>query len=126
MRARMRVEEAQQPRHIDDRDHLRAAAGHIDARFVRRNGHAEGLRGIALQLVQRNLHRLAHIRAKERQRIGKCAAVLQMRQRNKILGMILGNHAQPAIGGEGEMEDAGNRVQRHAIDAPRRAPCRSP
>ncbi len=60
----MRVNEAQEARHIDDDNVLRAADGDVDARFVGRNGHAEGLRCIALKLVERHFDRLAHVRAK--------------------------------------------------------------
>jgi hypothetical protein len=43
---------------------LRPAAGDVDTRFVRRNSHAERLRSVALQLIQRHFDRLAHVRAK--------------------------------------------------------------
>ncbi len=39
-----------------------------------------------------------------------------MRQRHKILGMIFGHNAQAAIGREGQMKDAGDAMQRHAIN----------
>ena len=81
---------SQHARNIDDRDYLRAAARYIDARLVGRNRHAKGLRRIAFQLVERNFDWLAYVGAKQRKRICEGAAVLEMRQRNQVLRMIVG------------------------------------
>ncbi len=47
----------------------------------------KGRDGIALQLIERQFHRLAHIRAKERDRVGKGSAMFHVRQGNQVLGM---------------------------------------
>ena len=91
-------------------------SSHVETRFIRRDGHAERLRSVALQFVERNLHRLAHIRAKQSERVGKGAAVFEMRQGHKILGVILGHCAKTPVVGEGHVKDAGDGVQRNAID----------
>ena len=57
----------------------------------------KGCDGIALQFVERNFHRLAHIGAEQRERIGERAAMLQMRERNKVLRMVLRDNAEAAI-----------------------------
>ena len=91
------MNEAQHSRNIDNRHNLRAAAGHVNPRLVRRNRHAKRLRGVALQLIQRHFNGLAHVRAKHRERILERTAVLKVRQRHKTFGMVLGHHAQPPI-----------------------------
>ena len=88
----------------------------VEARFIRRNGHAERLRSVAVEFVERNLHRLAHVGAEERERVGEGSAVFQVRQRHQVLGMKLGYRAQPAVCGESHVKYAGNGVQRNAID----------
>ena len=71
----------------------------------------------ALDFIERNLHRLvAYVRAKQRERVGEGSAVLKVRQRNKVLWIQLGGHAQAAIRGESNVKDAGNAVERNAID----------
>ena len=92
------MNKSHQPRHIHYHNALRAANRHVKPRLVRRNGHAKGLRGVALKLVQRNFNRAAHLRSEHRQRVRECAAVFQMRQRDKVLGMVFGHHAQTTVG----------------------------
>ena len=89
---------------------------HVNPRLVRGNGHAERLRGVAVEFIERNLDRLADVRAKDRERIGESAAVFEMRQRDEILGMVFGDSAKTAVGGERQVKDAGNGVQRDAIN----------
>ena len=109
------MDEAQQLRHVDGDHALRSAGSDIQPRLVWRNDHAEGLRCVALQLVERNLHGLAHVRAKERECVSEGATVFEMRQGHEVLGMVLRHRAQTAVAGECQVKNAGNRVQRNAI-----------
>ena len=106
----------EQALHIDGKDALRAADGDVDAGLVRSEGYAEGLRGVVFKLVEGNFNGRAHVGAKEGNRIGEGAAVFEVSQRHKVFGVVFGHSAQAAIGGEGEVEDARDCVQRDAIE----------
>ena len=110
------MNEAQQARHIDGQHTLRAAKSDVETGSVGRNGHAERLRSVAIQFVKRNLYRFAHIRSEKRKRVRERTTVLQVRQRHQILRVKLGHDAEAAVGGNGQVEDARDRVQRDAIN----------
>ena len=114
-RPRMRSRIPEQPRNIDDRNHLRSAACNEHPRLVGSDRNPEWPHRIALQLIQRNFHRLANIRAKQCQRVRECSAVLQMRQRHQVLGMQYGCHAQSSIGRKRHMKTMRDIRQHDAI-----------
>ena len=103
-------------RNIDGDHAFRSAGSYIEVRFIRRYGHAKRLRCVAVQFVERNFHRLAHVGAKDCQRVGEGSAVFQVRQRYQILGMKLGYRAEPPVCGESNVKYAGNGMQRNSID----------
>ena len=105
----------QQSRNVDHGYDLRPAACHINLRFIRGDRHTERLRGVTLQLIQRHLHCLTNVCTEYRNRVFECSAVFQVRQRHKILGMVLSDDAQPAIRGKCCMKHTGNCMKRHAI-----------
>ena len=73
------MNEAKKARNVNREHALRAAHAHVHALRVARNGDAKRLRGVTVELVERNFDGLADARAEERERVSKGAAVLQVR-----------------------------------------------
>ena len=95
---------------------LRAAAGDVEARLVRRDCNAEGLRGVALQLIERDFNWLADVGTEDGECVCKGATVFEVGEGNQVFGMVFRDRSQASVGGERDVKDAGNSVQGNAID----------
>ena len=114
--AGMRVNGLEHVRDVDDGNDFRAAAGDVEAGLVGSDGDGKGLRGVAFELVEWDFKRFADIGAEDGERVFKGAAVFEMGERDEVLGVIFGDCAETAVGGDCDVKDAGNSVERNAID----------
>ena len=106
----------QQASYVDDGDALRSGGGHKDLRLVGRDGNAPGQGVVAVEFVERDLDSFADVVAEQRERIAEGPAVLDVRERNQILGAKLRGHAELAVCRKRHMKHARHVVQRLALD----------
>ncbi len=111
-----RAHRFQQAGDVNDGDALRSCRGQEDLRFVRRDRHAPRQGVVAVEFVDRDLNCATNIVAKQSERIAEGPAVLDVRQRDQILGPQLRGHAQAAICGQSDVKNARHVVQRFALD----------
>src|SRR5450631_70560 len=104
VRTRMRVDVAQEPRNVNNRNALRTLACHVDPRLVRCDRYSKRPYRKALQFIQRNFHWLTHVRTKYRQRVRERPTVFQVRQGYQVLRMKLGHDTKSPVGRECHMK----------------------
>ena len=103
-----RADELQHPRDVDHRHAVRPRRRNVRGALVRRQRDRKRRSEVAIELVERKLHRFArHVHAEHRNRIAEDPAVFHVRQRDQVLGPQLRRHSQSPIGRNRDVEHPG-------------------